>query len=227
MTTDADILLVEDDVDLCEALQEIIELTGHHVQVAFDGQSCKSAYQDGSFDLIILDINLPDINGLALLKELRQTFHKPIFMVSARVDEDSRVRAFELGANDYIVKPFFARELELRIRNALSPGHSKPLATFAGWALNPGNFTLMSHVGVEKPLTRAEFNLLDHLLRAGGAVVLKDDLLAALEASSGVKSLESITTLIYRLRKKMQCTKESNPICTHSGVGYRLQLDDI
>lgn len=219
------LLVVEDDFHLRELTREYLQIYGHQVSVAESGAAFWQQLAECTFDLILLDLNLPDADGLDLLKALRQQSDVPVFIVSARIDEPSRIRGLELGADDYIVKPFSAKELELRIRNALRRRESTQDARFVGWTLNQDSFCISHLDGRQEQLTKSEFTLLKLLLAAGGSLVPRDQLLDQLEREAGVHSAETLTALIYRLRRKMGCDKENNPIVTQSGVGYRILLD--
>lgn len=219
------LLVVEDDPHLRELIAEYLKVYGHQVSLAEDGVSFRQQLAARSYDLILLDLNLPDADGLDLLAELRQQSDVPVFIVSARIDEPSRIRGLELGADDYIVKPFSARELELRVRNALRRRESTQDKRFVGWILNKDSFCISHLDGRQQQLTKGEFTLLKLLVEAGGALVPRDQLFHQLEHEAGVNSLETINALIYRLRRKMGCNKDNNPIVTQSGVGYRVLLD--
>ncbi|SFX65370.1 response regulator transcription factor [Marinospirillum alkaliphilum] len=219
------LLVVEDDFHLRELIREYLQVYGHQISVAESGETFRQQLATHRFDLILLDLNLPDVDGLELLAELRKQSDVPVFIVSARMDEPSRIRGLELGADDYIVKPFSARELELRVRNTLRRNTATQTSCFTGWTLNAESFCMTHHDGRQEHLTKAEFTLLKLLVAAGGSLVPRDELFHQLEREAGVNSLETITSLIYRLRRKMGCNKDNNPIITQSGVGYRILLD--
>lgn len=197
------ILVVEDDPHLRELICEYLQVYGHQVCVAANGAAFYQKLATHNFDLILLDLNLPDADGLDLLHDLRQKNQVPVFIVSSRIDELSRIRGLELGADDYIVKPFSARELELRVRNTLRRNLAEQGDCFSGWQLNSHSFCMTHRDGRQEHLTKAEFCLLKYLLAAEGALVPRDEIFQHLECEADVSSLETLTSLIYRLRRKM------------------------
>lgn len=229
------ILIVEDDLELYEALRDFLSLSGYEVEGAADGRTFRSAVEQRAFDLILLDLNLPDCDGLDLLATLRQTRNVPLFVVSGRNDGPSRVRALELGADDYVVKPFSAVELALRIRNALrrsamlaaqgqQRGAGLQSERFGGWHVDECERVLIHASGVRLNPTRAEYELFRLLVGARGAVVSREQLLDQLSATAHVSNPETLTALVYRLRRKLLAAGGESPIVTLSGVGYRLSV---
>lgn len=229
------ILIVEDDLELFEVLNDFLSLSGYAVEGAADGRAFRLAIEQEGFDLILLDLNLPDCDGLDLLATLRQTRNVLLFVVSGRNDGPSRVRALELGADDYIVKPFSAVELALRIRNALrrsaaiaAPLHLRDAEVqsggFGGWQVDECERVLVHASGARLNPTRAEYELFRLLVGAGGAVVPREQLFDQLSATAHVSNPETLTALVYRLRRKLLAAGGESPIVTLSGVGYRLSV---
>jgi DNA-binding response OmpR family regulator len=211
-------------------------LSGYQVSGARDEQECIAALAGETFDLILLDLNLPDCDGLDLLSGLREHLDTLLFVVSGRSDERSRLSSLELGADDYITKPFSARELELRMRNMLRRQESRGrslefspsfLPTFSGWKIDESARRVERDDGTVLNLTLAEYELLLILVNARGAVVRRDQMLDTLAQVAHVGNPETLNALVYRLRRKLaRGTIEPDPIMTLSGVGYQLKLDD-
>lgn len=218
----AQILIIEDDEILRELTKEYLAVYGHEVDMIGRLEDYWAMAENKSYDLILLDLNLPDGDGLVLLERLRKISDVPVFIISGRDDDASRLRGLELGADDYLIKPFNARELELRVKNALSR-RLKPISqSFAGWTLKPTSLMVEHQDGNKISLTLAEHSLLKILLEAQGEVVERDDLLDQLSILARVNCSETLNALIYRLRKKLGFAKDNNPIVTLQGVGYYL-----
>ncbi|PTD98049.1 response regulator transcription factor [Pseudothauera lacus] len=224
------ILIVEDDTALYEVMREYLALAGYRVRGAVNGGEFRAAIAESSFDLILLDLNLPDCDGLDLLAALRQRADTLLFVVSGREDGFSRERSLEIGADDYIAKPFSARELELRIRNALRRRRPQveylgagALPAFCGWRIDEALRAVVHADGHRIQLTRAEYELLHMLASARAGVVSRDRLLDRLAEVARVSNPETVTALVYRLRRKLAQHGQPDPIVTLSGVGYRLQ----
>jgi len=215
------ILVVEDDQDLRELICDFLRLKGHQIVQAANGQEFTAAFTGNTFDLILLDLNLPDADGLQLLQELRRYSQAAIFVVSGRSDEATRLEALDLTVDDYIIKPFNVRELELRIRNFLKRknaliDHEK--WQFGAWLLDAGHCTLQHVDGAAIQLTASEYDLLLLLVRARGQTVTRDQLTAVLDIVP-----ESLNVLISRLRMKLSPDDHmAAPIGTVSGRGYRI-----
>ena len=167
------ILILEDDDALRAVMRDFLTLMSYQVIEASDLSSFHQLNNQQNFDLLLLDLNLPDGDGLTLLKSLSSTGNAPVFVVSGRCDEHSRLQALEAGADDYIVKPFNARELEFRIRNFLrrqgvrqSTGTEQlpaPL-TFGEWRLQPNQYRITGPQGAFISLTRRERAVLSRTL---------------------------------------------------------------
>lgn len=228
------VLLVEDDESLCQVVTDFFDMFGYQITQVQSGDAFSQVIGKQVFDIILLDLNLPDADGLELLKALREEQQVLLYVVSGRQDETSRLRAYELGADDFIAKPFSARELELKVRNALkrhlstvssvqSRVNQPGVFSFQGWQLEEATRSVCHQQGDQIPLTRGEYELLAFLADAGGAVVTRDNLLNHLEYAADIYSAETITALVYRLRRKFAQTGLDSPIVTLSRVGYRLE----
>ncbi|WP_417580430.1 response regulator transcription factor [Nitrincola sp.] len=229
------VLLVEDDESLCQVVTDFFNMFGYQISQAQSGDEFSRLIRQQAFDIILLDLNLPDADGLELLRMLREEQQVLLYVVSGRQDETSRLRAYELGADDFIAKPFSARELELKVRNALkrhgpvidfveSQDKQPGVFIFQGWQLEEATRSVCHQQGKQIQLTRGEYELLAFLAEAGGAVVTRDNLLNHLEQAADIYSAETITALVYRLRRKFAQTDLDSPIVTLSRIGYRLEI---
>lgn len=229
------ILVLEDDSDLRSVLRDFLAMMGYQIHEAADIASFQKISSQQSVDLMLLDLNLPDGDGLDVLRHVSRSCDTPVFVVSGRCDDHSRLQALEAGANDYIVKPFNARELELRIRNFLkrhprqASHHSNgviPPLTLGGWTLWPNQFRLSHQSGRSITVTRSERDLLSELIRANGDLCSRRQLAKAMSSPMETTSEETVTVLIYRLRKKLQHDSEPGScIETVAGAGYRIRTN--
>lgn len=225
------ILILEDDDALRAVMRDFLTLMDYQVIEASDLSGFRQLSAQQNFDLLLLDLNLPDGDGLTLLKSLTAAGNTPVFVVSGRCDEHSRLQALEAGADDYIIKPFNARELEFRIRNFLrrqgvrqSTGAEQPLAplTFGEWRLQPNQYRITGPQGAFISLTRSERDLLRELMQANGNLCSRRQLARAMSSTMETTSEETVTVLIYRLRKKLEAAGIPAPMIeTVAGAGYR------
>lgn len=232
------ILLVEDDENIRSMVRSYLDLNGYTVTEAAGGTDFACLLSRQRFDLILLDLGLPDADGMALLSSLRRHSDAPVFVVSGRTGVDTRLQALELGADDFIAKPFSMRELELRIRNFLlrqqQRGHEEqvvetiePDFRIGGWTLVPDQYALYDQSGASIALTRGELAILETLASARGRVVGRDRLLDALQRIGEANNPESVTVLIYRVRRKLATLSDEPLILTVAGVGYRLNRPSV
>ncbi len=224
------VLVVDDDRDLRALVADFLRKHGYAVDTAADGAAMRTALTRGHFDLIVLDIMMPGEDGLALCRALRAQTSLPIIFLSALNEEMDTIVGLELGADDYITKPFAPRELLARIRAVLRRAHSlapvhRNLAnehiSFAGWRLEPTRRELHDPAGALVSLTAGEFDLLLALTRNAGRVLTRDELLDLTRGRSAGAFDRSVDVQLSRLRRKV----ESNPaepdlIKTVRGGGY-------
>jgi|MGYP003962285361 DNA-binding response OmpR family regulator len=227
------ILLVDDDQELLAALELKLDKEGFQVETAPDGEVALEIIKKKLPDLVILDVNMPKVNGMEVCKSLRsdeQTRDLAVIMLTARDDEIDRVLGLEFGADDYVTKPYNARELILRIKALLKrifPVQNNP-ATKDIFQIGSLSIDTDKHeVCVGKDvveLTLTEFKLLAHLIQNQGKIKTRDFLLEQIwEYGDGVFS-RTIDTHIQRLRAKLGDTGKY--IKTVRGVGYRFEKDD-
>lgn len=223
------LLLVEDNPDLRQLMCVALTQGGHTVTAAACGDDFTRHFQTEQFDLILLDLNLPDHDGLNLLQAVRRQSRAPLFVVSGRSDDQSRIRALELGADDFVAKPFHLRELTLRISNflrRLDERHVPAVGSwqFGRWMLNVERRTIATADGEELSLTRGEFNVLCCLVQARGNVVGREEILRSLAQLGTMMNEDSLTTVVYRLRQKLRTDPPGRVvIATVPGVGLRIQ----
>ena len=214
------ILLAEDDPTLQRGLAQALQDTGHVTVAACDGAAADLLLATESFDLLVLDLGLPKMDGLVVLERLRRRRQSlPVLILSARDQTRDRVIGLNLGADDYLTKPFELSELEARVRALLRRGQAGTvrLGTLA-WSWESRNATV-DDVVVE--LTRQEANLLEALIQASGRTVTKATLAQLLGESSIAAEDNLVEVYVHRLRRKL--TGTAVEIRTVRGLGYRLQ----
>lgn len=224
--------MLEDDLSLCSVVSDFMGLHGHEMDCCGEVVVFRKWLLARTYDLILLDLNLSDTDGLDVLEEVRAIRQTLLYVVSGRSDAASRLRAYELGADDFIVKPFSVKELELKVRNAMLRGQQAAADVVEGGGCMPSgrawrlDARARAVVGFPEDarvaLTRGEYELFRVLLEAGGSVVAREKLLSHLGSAGQITSAESITTLIYRLRRKFAQLGAKCPICTVAGEGYRI-----
>jgi len=210
------ILIVDDDREIRELLARFLDKHGLRVSTAADGRDMKQALVDWNIDLIVLDLMLPGEDGLTLCRNLRAKSAMPVIMLTAMGEETDRIIGLEMGADDYLAKPFNPRELLARIKAVLrrtdvssAPSHSGSMHTetkfhFAGWSLDMGKRELKSASGVLVPLSSGEFNLLQTFIERPGRVLSRDQLLDMTSGREAQPFDRSIDVQISRLRRKIE-----------------------
>lgn len=227
MTT-PNIILVEDDPPLRTLTARALQENGYNVRPASSAPEMWRAFEQGPADLVLLDIMLPGTSGIDLCRELRRVSDVPIIFISAKGSETDRVIGLELGADDYLAKPFGTRELVARVRAVLRR-HSKEHAPadrekgeleFNGWSVNLPRRELSSPTGAAVELTGAEFDLLVSLCDNAQRVIARERLIELSRTRLGDSSDRSVDVLISRLRRKLSSAGNPAPIITVRGVGY-------
>jgi len=201
------LLIIDDDIDLCSMLQEYLALHGLRLTIYHDGESGLRAATEQSFDLVILDLMVPKIDGFSILKKLRASSQVGVIMLTAHANEADRIHGFEVGADDYLAKPFNPRELLGRIRAILrraaksdGAGSSKLLAG----ALRLNHQTHQaSYDGRKLHLTEIEFMIFNVLLQSPGSVITREDLFNRVFKREFHPFDRSLDMHISRLRKKL------------------------
>lgn len=220
------ILLVEDEIELSDALKQILINNKYNVDAVYDGDDGLNYALTDIYDLIILDIMLPKINGLMVLKELRRSgVSTPIIMLTAKSQIEDKVVGLDLGADDYLTKPFAAEELLARIR-ALSRRKinviEENILVFSDIRLNLETYDLDVN-GESIRLTLKEFEIIKYFIERPKCVVSKDDLITKLWGFDSEVEYNNIEVYISFIRKKLSFLKSKVSIVTIRGVGYRLE----
>lgn len=233
MNTNQDhILVVDDDLEIRELVKTYLEKNGYSVTTAHDGNQMWKMLEHSHIDLIVLDIMLPGTDGLELCRNIRSQSKTPIIMLTARGDEMDRVIGLEMGADDYLAKPFSARELLARIKVILRRVRDLPIDTlpeaadklqFSDWVLDTVTQHLISSDEVVTPLSSAEYRLLHVFLTHPNHALSRDQLLELTQGREGGPFDRSIDVLIGRLRKRLKDdAKQPELIKTVRGHGYQL-----
>lgn len=221
------ILIVEDDCDLYSLVQYNLEKDGFAVCGTQTGKGAMDLCRRERPDLVLLDIMLPDSDGLDLCRRIRgdgQLMNLPIIFLTARASETDRIIGLELGANDYIVKPFFVRELVARIRLQLRPQNRSTRVLSSGGIELDRDSRQVRWNGTPVALTATEFRLLEHLMGRSGVVFSRDQLLDAVWGHDRAVTDRTVDVYILRLRQKIEPDPVS-PALLHSvrGFGYTFE----
>jgi two-component system alkaline phosphatase synthesis response regulator PhoP len=219
------ILIVEDEVELAQVLRDYLEKAGFRVQTAANGTTAVSTFRHAPADLVILDLNLPGLDGLDVARELRRNSSVPIIMATARVEESDRLVGLELGADDYIIKPYSPREVVARVRAVLrrAQGAAAPPEIVRARDIEVDRVRHRVTIGTRSvELTPMEFELLAALAGQPGRVFTRAQLLEATQGSAFEGYERTIDAHIKNLRSKI----EPDPrlpqyVLTVFGVGYR------
>ncbi len=223
------VLVVDDDETIRRTLRINLRARGYEVEVVGSGRDALSTLEDAPPDLVILDLGLPDLDGVEVLRALRRTSRVPVVVLSARHQSDDKVEALDEGADDYVTKPFGMDELMARVRSALrrGGGDGEALAAIApvvteAFALDFGTLTA-THRGDDVHLTPTEWRLIGELAKHRGRVVTQADLLKAVWGPGYGRESNYLRVYGNQLRRKLE-GDPSRPrhILTEPGIGYRL-----
>ena len=229
------LLIVEDDDFVLALLGAYLQDDGFKVSLATSGREMLAILDREPIHLILLDLGLPDEDGLVLTRQIRARSSVPIIVLTARRAREDRLTALELGADDYLIKPCDPREIALRVRNLLdrsgagaSPRGSLEtpvIIRFDGWTLDMSAHTVTGPDGIDMPLTPAEFNLLTALVKASNRVLTRDYLLDAVSQHGDGPSDRTIDVIVSRLRKKIERDpRKPSIIVTVRGSGYKFTV---
>lgn len=216
------ILLIEDTADVGEGIVECIEMMGHTVDWAQDGESGDECLRSSEYQLVVLDLMLPQLSGMAVLRQLRERrVDTPVLIITARSAIDDRIGTLDLGADDYLVKPFDFRELQARVR-ALLRRHSgdRSIELKCGHLVFDRTARVARVRGKLVSLTRRELSLLEIFMARQTHVFSKSQLLDQLFGYNSEPSENSIEVMVARLRRKL--VGAGVEITTQRGVGYRI-----
>jgi len=228
------ILIVDDDAEIRHLLSAYLQKNGLRVTAVGDGKAMERALVAARIDLIVLDLMLPGEDGLTLCRQLRAKSDIPVLMLTARSDETDRVVGLEMGADDYLTKPFSARELLARIKVILRRARSLPTnlqpeelreARFAGWTLDTMHRHLISPAGVVVALSGAEYRLLRIFLSHPNRVLNRDQLVDLTQGREADPLDRSIDVQVSRLRQRLgDDPRDPVLIKTVRGLGYVLSV---
>jgi two-component system response regulator MtrA len=225
---DAHLLLVEDDASIREIATLGLEQAGFRVTATGDGRDALIRFRQGPFDLVVLDVMLPSLDGLEVCKEIRRESQAPIVMLTARSELHDVIVGLELGADDYVTKPFEMPELVARIKAVLRRSVAEPTGetiAIADLEIDPGSFSVRRG-GEEVPLTATEFRLLLELARRPKQVFTRELLLELVWNYDYLGDSRLVDVAVQRLRAKIEDDpKQPKLIHTVRGVGYRLNPD--
>jgi len=223
----AKLLVIDDDRELCALLRDFLEGEGHEVRARFDGSSALSDLEADEPDLVVLDVMLPGMNGFDVLRQLRARSRVPVVMLTARGEDVDRIVGLELGADDYLPKPFNPRELAARIRavlrraGAAGPGATPERLRVGDLELDPGS-RVARRGDDEISLTGVEFSILEMLVRAAGRVVSRDDLSRQVLGRRPSTFDRSLDVHLSNLRRKLGPRPGGGDrIKTVRGVGFQ------
>lgn len=235
MTTEPHILIVEDDREIRSLIARLLKSNEFRISTAGDGREMDRILADSRIDLVILDVMLPHEDGLSICRRLRAQARIPIVMVSARGEEVDRVLGLEMGADDYLVKPFGARELLARVRAVLrraaapneGPAPDAPrIFRFHGWTLDSLRRTLTDPGGARVSVTDGEFDLLRVLCQRPGRLLSRDQLIDLTQGRAAGPNERSIDILVVRLRRKIEVdAQKPDLIRTIRSGGYMFTPD--
>jgi len=215
------ILVVEDEKKLADVLVQYLEQSDFTVQWIGRGDEVLSTFTSGAFAAVLLDIMLPGGDGIALCRELRTFSTVPILLLSARVDEIDRLLGLELGADDYICKPYSPREVVARLKAVLRRSQGAPPLPATPYYLDAGQLAVCrgdQHIA----LTSVEYHLLEKLLAQPGRIFSRAQLMANMYQDNRIVSDRTIDSHIKKLRKKLALIRgDGDPIESVYGVGYR------
>jgi DNA-binding response OmpR family regulator len=221
------ILVIDDDVELCHLVAEYLQAEGFTIEYVHDGEGGLKKAKSGDYLLAVLDVMLPGMNGFDVLRQIRATSRLPVLLLTARGEDVDRIVGLEIGADDYLPKPFNPRELVARIRAVLrrtraegsSSATAPDLVRVGDVELDPATRSVRLE-GKPVDLTSVEFNLLEVLLREAGRVVPRERLVNAVLSRKFSPFDRSIDMHVSKVRKKLGDTDNDEHIKTVRGVGY-------
>jgi DNA-binding response OmpR family regulator len=224
------ILVVDDDLNICELLRLYLTKEGYNVVIANDGVAAVTMFQEESPSLVLLDIMLPKLDGWQVCREIRKFSETPIIMLTAKGEVFDRVLGLELGADDYVVKPFDTKEIVARIkavlrRSASSAGEEVKEVHFDKLSINLTNYELKVN-GVQIDTPPKEMELIFHLAKNPNRVFTRDQLLDEVWGYDYYGDSRTVDVHVKRLREKLEGTSDKWELRTVWGVGYKFETKD-
>lgn len=227
----ASILAVDDDVNICELVRLYLEKDGFSVTCAHDGEAALQRFKSGKFDLIVLDLMLPGLDGMDVCREIRRTSAVPIIMLTAKGETLDKILGLELGADDYIVKPFEPKELVARVKAVLrrtqgTPGEEERTVSYPGLTISLENYEMT--VG-DTPLSvpPKELELLYHLASHPNRVYTREQLLEEVWGFDYFGDSRTVDVHVKRLREKLEGAESGWQLKTVWGVGYKFEVKGL
>ncbi|TCI99087.1 response regulator transcription factor [Aeromicrobium sp. IC_218] len=222
------VLVVEDEASYSEALSYVLRKEGFEVAIAETGPDALTEFERGGADIVLLDLMLPGLSGTEVCRQIRQTSHVPIIMVSAKDTEVDKVVGLELGADDYVTKPYSPRELVARIRAVLRRGVVDPVEDDAALEAGRVRMDVERHLvtvdGDEVRLPLKEFELLEYFLRNPGRVLTRGQLIDRVWGSDYVGDTKTLDVHVKRLRAKIEPEPAvPRTLVTVRGLGYKYE----
>jgi len=225
------ILIIEDEANICNFLKTLLTTNNYQVFIAENATQGKMMFKSYCPDLLLLDLGLPDKDGLELLKEIREESPTPIIVLSARFDERDKVTALDLGANDYVTKPFGTAELQARIRTAIR--NSNPfIGNYTQGKFQSGDMEIdyderkVYLAGEDLKLTQTEYNIVALLARRAGRVLTYAEIIQAVWGADDVGSTKKLQVNMANIRKKMGVKPGTNKyIQNELCIGYRMNIE--
>lgn len=224
------ILVVDDDVNICELLRLYLEKDGYSVIIVNDGMEAISAFQDSKPDLVLLDIMLPKLDGWQVCREIRKTSDTPIIMLTAKGETFDKVLGLELGADDYVVKPFDAKEVVARVKAVLRRSGGNPTdavkeVQYDKLVINLTNYELRVN-GEQIDTPPKELELIYHLASNPNRVFTRDQLLDEVWGFDYYGDSRTVDVHVKRLREKLEGISDKWTLKTVWGVGYKFETHD-
>lgn len=221
------ILVVEDREDIANLIKLYLEKESYKVSLATDGLSALDLIRNNSYNLCLFDIMLPKLDGYLLLKEVRQFSTVPVIMLTAKVEEHDKILGLDLGADDYVTKPFSPLELVSRVKAILRRNYryndeEKRFITFGQWSIDQKECVVKNNNSV-CALTISEYKLLVQLMSEPGRVFSKHILYELISGEISMTDDNSVTVHISRLRDKLDDRNKTNYIKTIRGLGYKIE----
>jgi DNA-binding response OmpR family regulator len=227
MSKKASVLVVDDDIRMLRMMKRVLELEDYHVLVSNSGEIALKTFEKETPELVLLDIMMPDMNGYTLCQRIREFSQIPIIMVTAKDNEKEKIEGLNIGADDYVTKPFSASELVARVRAMLRRIKSQeeppaPVFHYNELAIDFASHRVMLS-NEELKLTSTEYKLLSYMSRNAGRVVTPDQLLDKVWGEEYVGAPHLLQVNIARLRQKLgENTKNPTYILTRPGIGYMM-----
>lgn len=224
------IIVVDDDVNICELLRLYLEKDGYSVIIVNDGMEAISAFQDSKPDLVLLDIMLPKLDGWQVCREIRKTSDTPIIMLTAKGETFDKVLGLELGADDYVVKPFDAKEVVARVKAVLRRSGGNPTdavkeVQYDKLVINLTNYELRVN-GEQIDTPPKELELIYHLASNPNRVFTRDQLLDEVWGFDYYGDSRTVDVHVKRLREKLEGISDKWTLKTVWGVGYKFETHD-